>query len=142
MSYNKVTLLGNLTRDVEIRFTPSGKAIGAFAVADNRKWKTEAGEQKEKVSFFDLKAFGKTAEIIAQYHKKGDLIFIDGRLEQETWDDKATGQKRSKIVIVVDSFQFVGGRRDGAAPARTQAPTGNTAPATSGTPVEEDDVPF
>ena len=141
MNYNHTTLAGNLTRDPELKYTPKGTAICAFTIAVNRKWKSDSGEEKESVAFIDHKAFGKTGEVIAQCLKKGQPIFTVGRIDQENWDDKATGQKRSKLVVTVESFQFVGGKRDDA-PARTKTTQAASQAATPGAPTEEDDVPF
>jgi len=142
MNYNHVTLAGNLTRDPELKYTPKGTAICAFTIAINRKWKSDSGEEKESVAFIDHKAFGKTAEVIAQYLKKGQPIFTVGRIDQENWDDKATGQKRSKLVVVVESFQFVGGKREEGQQARPVRQAQPAAESTDGTPKDEDDVPF
>ncbi len=95
-SFNKVILMGNLTRDPELRYTSKGMAIAKIGMAINRKWKNEAGEMKEEVTFVDVDAFGRQAENIGQYFKKGRPIFIEGRLKLDQWDDKQTGQKRSK----------------------------------------------
>ena len=139
MNYNKTLLAGNLTRDPELKFTPKGHAVANFTVAHNRKWRTEAGEDKEEVSFIDCVVFGKTAENVAKFFKKGAAIFVEGRIKQESWDDKTSGQKRSKLVVNVDSFQFVGGKRDdGQQPARQQAQQATASTAAA----PEDDVPF
>ncbi|HRT58776.1 MAG TPA: single-stranded DNA-binding protein [Candidatus Paceibacterota bacterium] len=153
-SYNKVILVGNLTRDPELRYTPKGMAIAKLGLAVNRVWRTETGETREEVTFVDVDAFSKQAETIAQYMKKGSPILIEGRLRLDTWDDKQTGQKRSKLGVVVEGFQFLGGgtRTEGAPdPARSRAPAAATtaaAPAAATEipaevpPPEEDDVPF
>ncbi len=147
-SLNKVILVGNLTRDVELRYAPSSTAIGAFGIAMNRKWKTEAGELKEEVTFVDCTAFGKTAETMGQYLKKGAPLLIEGRLRLDQWDDKATGQKRSKLGVVVETFQFLsaGEKRDGAPTARSQAPAAGKSEAADaggrGFCAADDDVPF
>lgn len=115
-SYSKAIILGNLTRDPELRVTPKGTAICQFTLAVNRDWKDESGQKREKVSFIDCEAWNKTAETIAKYCAKGRALLVDGRIEQDTWDDKQTGQKRSKLKIVVESFTFVGsGQREGGA---------------------------
>jgi len=106
-SYNKVILCGNLTRDPELKYTPKGTAIARLGLAVNRKWKTESGEQKEEVTFVDVDAFGKTAETLAQYLKKGRPILVEGRLKLDQWDDKQSGQKRSKLGVVLESFSFM-----------------------------------
>lgn len=143
MNYNKVILGGNLTRDPEIKFLASGSAVCAFGLAVNRTWKTETGEKKEEVTFVDVTAFGKTAETISQYCKKGSNLFVEGRLRLEQWNDKTTGQKRTKMSVVVENFQFVGGKREESAARQpaAQAPPTPTAAAT-GAPPPEDDVPF
>ena len=110
---NKVMLMGNLTRDPEIKYTPKGTAIANFGIAVNRNYSTEGGEKREEVTFIDLEAFGRTAEIIGEYFKKGRPIFIEGRLKLDSWDDKQTGQKKSKLRVVVDSFEFLGSREGG-----------------------------
>ena len=124
-SFNKVILVGNLTRDPELRYTPKGTAVAKLGLAVNRKWTSESGEQREEVTFVDIDAFGKQAETISQYLKKGRPILVEGRLRLDTWDDKQTGQKRSKLGVVLDNFQFLdSGNRsaEGAAPAAPAAP--------------------
>lgn len=118
---NLIILKGNTTRDVELRYLPNGTAIGSFGVAVNRKWKDPDGNQKEEVSFFDVDAWGKTAETIAQWFRKGSPILITGRLKQETWDDKQTSQKRSKVKIVLDRFEFCGDTKGGTGAQRPPA---------------------
>lgn len=133
--------MGNLTRDVELRFTPKGTAIAKLTLAVNRKWRSENGEQKEECTFVDLTAFGKSAETLGQYVKKGDPLFAVGRLNLETWDDKQTGQKRSKLAVVLETFQLLSGRRDGAtAPATPRTPPPGS-PAASGDD-DPNSVPF
>ena len=107
-SLNKVYLMGHLTRDIEVRHTSGDRAIAKFGMAVNRKFKTAAGEQKNEVTFVDLEAWGKTAEVIAQYLKRGSPIFVEGRLTFQQWDDKNGGGKRSKLLVTVENFQFVG----------------------------------
>lgn len=149
-SFNKVILAGNLTRDPELRYTPKGMAITRIGLACNRKWKSDTGEMKEEVTFVDVDAFGKTAETIAQYLKKGRPILIEGRLRYETWEDKQTNQKKSKLGVVLENFQFLdsgGGRTDagGSAPAPSRpapTPTAPTEPVEGDGPPESDDVPF
>lgn len=140
-SFNKVILLGNLTRDPEIKYTPKGTAVARFGLAVNRKWKNDAGEEKEEVTFIDADAFGKQAETLGQYLKKGSPLFIEGRLKLDQWDDKQTGQKVSKLRVVLESFQFIGGRAEGGvAPQPRPAPQ---APSVNqGESPAEDDVPF
>src|SRR6266704_5236147 len=114
-NFNKVILAGNLTRDPELRYTPKGTAIARIGMAINRTWKTETGETKEEVTFVDVDAFGRTAEVISQYLKKGRPILVEGRLKLDQWDDKQTGQKRSRLGVILENFQFLdSGRGDGA----------------------------
>ena len=105
MNYNRVILGGNLTRDVEVRHTPQGTTIGSFGMAINRKYQTQGGEKREEVAFVDCTAFGRTAEVMAQHLRKGRPVLIEGRLVFEQWEDK-DGCKRSKLKVVVDTFQF------------------------------------
>ena len=113
-SLNDVKLIGNLTRDIELRYTPQGNAVGSTAMAVNRKWKNDRGEPQEETTFVDLTLWGKTAEVCAQHVGKGSLILAIGRLKQESWQDKATGQNRSKLIVVAEGVQFLGAPRDGA----------------------------
>ena len=106
--FSKVIIVGNITRDPELRSTPSGTQVCGFSVAVNRNYRDSSGEQKENVSFFDCSAWGKSGELIAQYAKKGSGILVSGRLEQRSWEDKE-GQKRSRVEIVVEDFNFIGG---------------------------------
>ena len=161
-SFNKVILLGNLTRDPELRYTPKGQAVAKLGLAVNRRYTTEAGEAREEVTFVDIEAWGKQAEVIAQYCKKGRPLFIEGRLKLDQWDDKNTGKKMSRLGVVLDTFQFLGdGRQEGgggagaggggapsgprpapsrpAAPKATDNPSGESSDAP---PPEDDDVPF
>jgi single-strand DNA-binding protein len=112
-SYNKVLLMGNLTRDPQLKYLPSQTAVAEFGLACNRKFKTAQGEEREEVTFVDVAAFGKTGELINQYFTKGKPIFIEGRLKYDQWEDKQGGGKRSKLTVVVDNFQFIGGRDGG-----------------------------
>jgi single-strand DNA-binding protein len=150
-NFNKVILAGNLTRDPEVRYTPKGTAIAKLGMAINRTWKNEAGETKEEVTFVDVDAFGRTAEVISQYLKKGRPILVEGRLKFDQWDDKQTGQKRSRLGVILENFQFLdSGRGDGGgggssrsqASAPPSAPASPDAPEPEGPAPEEDDVPF
>jgi len=141
-SYNKVQLLGNLTRDVELRYTPKGLAIAKFGLALNRSWRTDGGEQKEEVTFVDVDCFGKQAENVGQYLRKGSRVHIEGRLKLDQWDDKQTGQKRSKLGVVVESMIFLDPQpHTGDAAAPRPAPRAAAPPAAE-PPTENDDVPF
>ena len=136
-SFNKVILIGNLTRDVELKYLPKGTPVCNLSMAVNRRWKTEAGEEKEDVYFAECKAFGKQAETLAQYVRKGHPLLVEGRLTREEWDDKKTGDKRSTTRIMIETFQFLKGRDEGAAPApRAQSPA---APKPD---LDADDLPF
>src|SRR6201986_4495591 len=110
-SFNKVIVAGNMTRDPELRYLPKGTAVAAFALAVNRTWKTESGEQKEEVNFIDIEAFGRQAEVIAQYMRKGRPLLVEGRLKQDSWEDKTTHQKKSKLKVVLESFSFIDSKR-------------------------------
>jgi single-strand DNA-binding protein len=105
--FNKVVLMGNLTRDPELRNTPSGQSVCGFSLAVNRSWKNAQGETQEAVDYIDCNAWGKAGEIIAQYMQKGGAILVSGRLQQRSWEQD--GQKRSKVEVVVEDFNFVGG---------------------------------
>jgi single-strand DNA-binding protein len=157
-NYNKVILIGNLTRDPELRYTSTGLAIAKLGIAVNRSWRDQAsGEQREEVTFVDVDSFGKQAETIAQYLKKGRPVMIEGRLKLDTWEDKQTNQKRSKLGVVLEGFQFLDSRGadDGTGgPPRPRPPAQSPASAPPSTPPAaaaapgdepqqaEDDVPF
>ena len=149
-NFNKVILAGNLTRDPELRYTPKGTAIAKFGLAINRNWTGEDGQKREEVTFVDIDAFGKQAEVIGQYLRKGRPVLIEGRLKLDQWDDKQTGQKRSRLGVVLEAFSFLdGGNREGGAPsaapaARPARAAANTPPSDPGTdePPQGDDVPF
>lgn len=149
-SFNKVILMGNLTRDPELRYTPKGTAIAKIGLAVNRVWTNEAGEKKEEVTFVDVDVFGRTAENVGQYMRKGRPILVEGRLKLDQWDDKQTGQKRSRLGVIAETVQFLGsapGGGEGGAPATPRAarPAASSAPATEAPdsePPQDDDVPF
>ncbi len=111
---NRVLLIGNLTRDPELRVTPKGTAICQFGLAVNRSFKDEAGQTREETTFIDIEAWAKSAEIIAKYCTKGKSLFVEGRLKLDQWEDKTTQQKRSKLKVVLENFQFLGSREGGA----------------------------
>jgi single-strand DNA-binding protein len=137
-SFNKVILIGNLTRDPELKYTPKGTAIAKVGLAVNRTWKNEAGEKMEEVAFVDVDCFGRTAENVGQYMRKGSSMMIEGRLKLDTWDDKQTNQKRSRLGVVAESVQFLGGKHGDTTPARDTTPKETD----SKTQTESDDVPF
>lgn len=114
-NFNKVYLIGNLTRDPELRVTPKGTAICQFGLAVNRQFKDESGAMRDETTFVDIEAWGKQGETIGKYCTKGRPLFVEGRLKLDQWEDKTSGQKRSKLKIVLEGFQFLGsGQRDGA----------------------------
>src|ERR1700730_5581561 len=152
-SFNKVILLGNLTRDPEVRYTPKGSAVCDLGIAVNRVYTTEGGEKREEVTYVDVVLWARLAEIAGQYLKKGRPVFIEGRLQLDTWDDKQTGQKRSRMRVVAENLQLLGSRGEseggpaGPAPARRPAtgaaPGQPTAqPRDPDLDVEPDDTPF
>ena len=108
--FSKAIITGNLTRDPELRTTPNGANVCSFSVAVNRVYRDSNGEQKEDVSFIDCSAWGKLAEMINQYAKKGSGVLVSGRLDQRSWEDKNGGGKRSRVEIVVEDFNFIGNR--------------------------------
>ncbi|MBL9000114.1 MAG: single-stranded DNA-binding protein [Phycisphaerae bacterium] len=106
-SYNKVLLMGNLTRDIELKSIGSGQSVGKFGLAINRHYTTQSGEKREEVTFVDCEAWGKTAETMARFLTKGRPVFVEGRLKLDQWTDKESGKNRSALRVVIDNFQFV-----------------------------------
>jgi single-strand DNA-binding protein len=138
-NYNKVMLIGNITRDPRLNYLPSNTPVADFGLAVNRKFKRGDGEKGEDTLFVDCVAFARIAEVINQYVGKGSPIFIEGRLQLDQWQDKQTGDKRSKHKVVVESMQFLGeGKRDGQR-QETRAPA-NPGPAADG--LDDEDIPF
>jgi single-strand DNA-binding protein len=143
-SYNKVMLLGNLTRDPEVKYTPKGTAVTELGLAVNRTYTTDGGEKREETTFVDITMWGRQAEIAGEYLKKGRPLFVEGRLQLDTWDDKQTGQKRSKLRVVCENFQMLGSRDGGGEGGGGGRPSGGRSPAKSA-PADEpsdDDIPF
>lgn len=136
-SFNKVILAGNLTRDPELKYTPKGMAVARIGIAVNRTWKTESGEKKEEVTFVDVDAWGNTAETVAKFFSKGKPILIEGRLKLDTWTDKQSGQNRSKLGVVMESFSFIDSGGTKSKTTETSEPKTAPEPRDSG-----DDVPF
>ena len=145
--------MGNLTRDVEMTYTPKGAAVGKLSLAINRNWTTEDGEKREEATFVDVTYFGKSAETLAQYVHKGDPLYVEGRLKLDQWDDKQSGQKRSKLHVIGEGFQFLGNKREQGEsenprdakpkPATKRATTPATALSDeNGAVLDSDDVPF
>jgi single-strand DNA-binding protein len=155
-NFNKVFLIGNLTRDPELRYTPKGTAVAKLGIAVNRTWRSETGEQREEVTFVDVDAFGKQAETLGQYMKKGRPLMIEGRLKLDSWEDKQTNQKRSKLTVVLESFKIQdkrgggrGGEDSGGSDSRSRpapAAAAASSSAAGAEPPEEasgqDEVPF
>lgn len=157
-SFNKVMLLGNLTRDPEKRVTLNNLTITKIGLAVNRRYTTQDGQQREETTFVDLDAFGRQAEVLAQYCQKGSPLFVEGRLKLDTWQDRESGQNRSKMSVVIENFQLLpsgggggGGRPGGddpyeaSSPPRRQAAPRNTPPPAQSSPNDtfgDDDVPF
>jgi single-strand DNA-binding protein len=156
-NFNKVLLMGNLTRDIELKYTQSNQAVANVGIAVNRRWRTEQGEQREETTFVDCEAWGKTAETMAKFLSKGRPVFIEGRLKLDTWQDKTDGSNRSKLKVVVETFQFIDSRPGGAdaaggarpgvqtRPANGTAPAPTAAPAAAAPsyePMPEEDIPF
>ncbi len=151
-NFNKVYLIGNLTRDPELRVTPKGTAICQFGLAVNRQFKDESGALRDETTFVDIESWGKQGETIAKYCTKGRPLFVEGRLKFDQWEDKASGQKRSKLKVVLEGFQFLGGRGEGgqspAGDEQESSPERHAPPARSASrpaPAQEaadEDVPF
>lgn len=147
-SYNKVMLLGNCTRDPEVKYTPKGTAVTDLGLAVNRNYTTETGEKREETTFVDVTLWGRQAEVAGQYLKKGRPVFIEGRLQLDTWDDKQSGQKRSKLRVVCENFQLLGSREGGGGEGGSSRPSGSrpSRSAPSDAPADsepaEDDIPF
>lgn len=142
-SFNKVMLMGNLTRDVELRYTPNGnQAVANFGIACNRKFKTQSGEEREEVTFVDCEAWGRTGEVMKEYLSKGRPVFIEGRLKLDQWEDKE-GKKQSKLRVVVENFQFIDSKGGGGGGGeRASGGRGNQASQQSHQEVAEADIPF
>ena len=154
MAYlNKVFLIGNLTRDPELRVTPKGTAICQFGIAVNRQFKDESGATRDETTFVDIEAWGKQGELVSKYLTKGSLAMVEGRLKLDQWEDKTSGQKRSKLKVVLDNVQFLSSRASGAGGGQA-APGGEAEGSSPGAPAPraarppaapegaDEDVPF
>lgn len=156
---NKVMLIGNLTRDPELRHTPKGTAVSEISLAINRKWTNEQGQKQEETTFVEVTLWGRQAEVVQQYVTKGSPIYIEGRLQLDSWDDKESGKKRTKLRVIGESFEFLSnksGATGGGSPQGGGNGGGNYSPAPqqrSGPPQgasaapaddfqEDDDIPF
>lgn len=137
--------MGNLTRDPELRYTPKGTAVAKLGLAVNRSWRNAEGQQQDETTFVDVDAFGKQAETLGQYMQKGRPILVEGRLKLDQWEDKNTGQNRSKLGVILEKFSFVGGGSQNG--GTTSTPQATAPPPTSEVPPfddgpSDDDVPF
>jgi single-strand DNA-binding protein len=146
-SFNKVILLGNLTRDPEVRYTPKGTAVTDLGLAVNRSYTAENGEKREEVTFVDVTFWGRTAEVAGEYLKKGRPVFVEGRLQLDSWDDKQSGQKRTKLKVIGENMQMLGaprgggsggGDEEGGSRSSRPAPPPKAAPSAP----DDDEIPF
>lgn len=152
-SLNKVFLMGNLTRDPELRYLPSGQAVCQLRLAVNRRYKTQEGELKDDTCFVDVVIWGRRGEVVNQYLSKGSPIFVEGRLQLDQWEDKASGEPRSKLQVIAENFEFIGGRQGQGpsggpdevdasdAPPPRARPAMATRPAVPGAPVNRAPAP-
>ena len=157
-SVNKVILLGNLGKDPEVKYTPSGMAVARFTLATNERFKDKEGNWQDKTEWHNIKAFGRTAEIAGEYLKKGRTVYIEGRIHYESWDDKETGQKKYRTEILANELTLVGGQREGGEGGGysggksgggkasggydQRAPEHEEAPAHSDGTITDEDIPF
>ncbi|MEC9035985.1 MAG: single-stranded DNA-binding protein [Verrucomicrobiota bacterium] len=153
-SVNKVILIGNCTRDPEVRYTPKGTAVADIGMAMNRYFSSDGGERREETTFVDVTLWGRQAEVAGEYLKKGRPVYIEGRLQMDSWDDKNTGQKRTKLKIVGEQMQLLGSREGGGGSGpqqRSESPQSNQSSSESSggndgaqfeTDAEDDDIPF
>jgi len=153
-SVNKVILIGNCTRDPEVRYTPKGTAVADIGMAMNRYFSSDGGEKREETTFVDVTLWGRQAEVAGEYLKKGRPVYIEGRLQMDSWDDKNTGEKRTKLKIVGEKMEFLGGGEGGggfSSQQREENPQSNqSAPQSPAendgaqfeTDSDDDDIPF
>lgn len=149
-SFNKVILLGNLTRDPEVRYTPKGSAVCDLGIAVNRQYTLDSGEKREEVTYVDVVLWSRLAEIAGEYLKKGRPVFIEGRLQLDTWDDKQSGQKRSKLRVIGETMQLLGGRPPGTGGGAAESGEGKESrggkttppPKPAGGEPDDDEIPF
>ena len=155
---NKVMLIGNLTRDPELRHTPKGTAVSEISLAINRNWTNDQGQKQEETTYVEVTLWGRQAEVVQQYVTKGSPIYIEGRLQLDSWDDKDTGKKRSKLRVIGENFQFLSGKPGGgghgggdyserpqqssAAPQQRSSPPQGASAAPAEDFQEDDDIPF
>ncbi len=141
---NKVILVGNLGRDPEVRSTPSGQSVATFSLATNRKWRDKDGNRQEQTEWHNIVCWGRQAEIAGQYLTKGRQVFVEGRLQTRSWEDKQSGEKKYKTEVICDNFQMLGQRsdfEDRSAPPPYEPPGGTGGGGGSSEP-EDDDIPF
>ncbi|MGQ0635925.1 MAG: single-stranded DNA-binding protein [Planctomycetaceae bacterium] len=152
-SFNKVILVGNLTRDPQVKYTPSGTAVSELGLAVNRYWfDKQSNSRREETTFVDVTLWGRDAEVAGEYLAKGRAVLIEGRLQLDTWDDKQTGQKRSKLRVVCEKMQMLGSRQEGGGGGgSSRGPSGPPAETSEPAPAEDfgsdagpppDEVPF
>lgn len=150
-SFNKVILLGNLTRDPEVRYTPKGSAVCDLGIAVNRQYTLDSGEKREEVTYVDVVLWSRLAEIAGEYLKKGRPVFIEGRLQMDSWEDKQSGQKRTKLRVIGETMQLLGGRPPAAGGGGTEAAEGGREarssksappPKPAGGEPDDDEIPF
>ncbi len=138
---NRVMLIGNLGRDPEIRSTPSGQSVANFSLATNRKWKDKEGNRQEQTEWHNIVIWGKLADIAGQYLTKGKQVYLEGRLQTRSWDDKNSGEKKYRTEVVCDTMLMLGQRGDSDGSQRSEQSSGSSKPAESRGP-DEDDIPF
>lgn len=148
-SFNKVILLGNLTRDPEVRYTPKGTAVTDLGLAVNRTYTADNGEKREEVTFVDVTFWGRTAEVAGEYLKKGRPVFVEGRLQLDSWDDKQSGQKRTKLKVIGENMQMLGAPRGGGGGGGDEESSGGSRPSRPAAPPkaapsepDDDEIPF
>lgn len=143
---NKVMLIGNLTRDPELRYTPKGTAVADIGLAVNRVWSNDQGQRQEETTFIDVTLWGRQAELAQQYLTKGRGAYIEGRLQMDTWEDKETGKKRSKLKVIGENLQFLpdgkGGSAGGAPPQVQSSGPASGASTSPDEDYQDDDIPF
>ena len=145
---NKVILIGNITRDPEVRHTPKGTAVTDLGIAVNRVYSSEQGEKREETTFVDVTLWGRQAELAGEYLSKGRPVYIEGRLQMDSWEDKASGQRRNKLKVVGETMQFLGGRNEGGSSSGGGRSGGDNSYSSQDShggdsaPDDDDDIPF
>lgn len=139
-SFSQATILGNVTRDPEVRYTQGGMAIAELSVACNERRKQANGEYVDEVSYFDVTCFGRTAEVAGEYLTKGSPVFVVGRLKQERWEKD--GQKRSKVVVIAENLKLIGGKGGGGGSQQDDGPQERQPQGSGSSPPQTDDIPF